>query len=44
MELSVKGRLITKKLYNQNNQYQDKIYEKLPDIDFRLEDFYSKEN
>ncbi|HHA0789210.1 TPA: hypothetical protein ACOE5B_002504, partial [Staphylococcus aureus] len=25
-------------------QYQDKIYEKLPDIDFRLEDFYSKEN
>ncbi|ORN88985.1 hypothetical protein B8A12_13475, partial [Staphylococcus aureus] len=24
--------------------YQDKIYEKLPDIDFRLEDFYSKEN
>ncbi|MCL7573590.1 hypothetical protein M8393_13115, partial [Staphylococcus aureus] len=22
----------------------DKIYEKLPDIDFRLEDFYSKEN
>ena len=34
-----KGRLITEEAYNQNNQYQDKIYEKLPDIDFRLEDF-----
>lgn len=39
-----KGRLITEEAYNQNNQYQDKIYEKIPDIDFRLEDFYSKEN
>ncbi|HDF0923704.1 TPA: hypothetical protein ACN4YT_001179 [Staphylococcus aureus] len=39
-----KGRLITEEAYNQNNQYQNKIYEKLPDIDFRLEDFYSKEN
>ncbi|MDN8660314.1 hypothetical protein Q0N58_14075, partial [Staphylococcus aureus] len=25
--------LITEEAYNQNNQYQDKIYEKLPDID-----------
>ncbi|HDJ7720914.1 TPA: hypothetical protein PRN55_000959, partial [Staphylococcus aureus] len=39
-----KGKLVTEEAYIQNNQYQDKIYEKLPDIDFRLEDFYSKEN
>ncbi|CAC5586721.1 Uncharacterised protein [Staphylococcus aureus] len=39
-----KGNLVTEEAYIQNNQYQDKIYEKLPDIDFRLEDFYSKEN
>lgn len=39
-----KSKLISEENYNQNNQGKDSIYEKLPNIDFKIEDFFSKEN